>query len=57
LPYSRFSFSPSPPTPSATGLTKSTNRFRNTNAIYFLLGENEWYMAAYLEPNHENQTK
>jgi hypothetical protein len=57
LPYSRFSFSPSLPTPSAAGLTKSANRFRNPNAINFLPGENEWYMAAYLEPNHENQTK
>jgi hypothetical protein len=28
-----------------------SNRFRNPNAIYFLPSENEWYKAAYYDPN------
>lgn len=30
----------------------SSNPFRNSNAYYFLPSENEWYKAAYYDPNH-----
>lgn len=29
----------------------ASNRFRNSNAHYFLPSENEWYKAAYYDPN------
>jgi formylglycine-generating enzyme required for sulfatase activity len=31
-----------------------TNLFRNANCVYFLPSENEWYKAAYYDPNKNN---
>jgi formylglycine-generating enzyme required for sulfatase activity len=33
-----------------------TNLYRNANCVYFLPSENEWYKAAYYDPNKNNGT-